>query len=83
METNANRIEGGEIMSTDLSRRDVRRKVSAELAEALIDVGFSDPAIISDMVLLAMISMATQPYCPLCHHDAENIPAHIREVHSA
>jgi len=70
-------------MSTDLSRRDVRRKVSAELADALIDVGFSDPAIIADMVLVAMISMATQPYCPLCHHDAESIPDHIRKVHSA
>jgi hypothetical protein len=33
------------------------------------------------MVLIAMISMASKPYCPLCYSDDEDIAAHIRKTH--
>jgi hypothetical protein len=84
METNPNAIEGGEIMSTDLSRREERQRLTVELSHALIDLGFSDPEIIADLVMITLISIGSgRPYCPLCHHDADNVAAHLREAHSA
>lgn len=70
-------------MSTNLSSRKERMRISAELANAFMDVGFRDVDHVAEMVLLAMTSMATQPYCPLCHHDTEDIADHIRKTHSA
>jgi hypothetical protein len=55
-----------------------------ELSHALIDLGFSDPEIIADLVMITLISIGSgRPYCPLCHHDADNVAAHLREAHSA
>ena len=80
METNANQTEGGEIMY-DLTSREERARISAELTLALLDVGFRDRDHIAEMVLITMISMVTKPYCPLCYHDDADVADHIRKTH--
>jgi hypothetical protein len=80
METNANETGGGEIMY-DLTSREERSRISAELTLALLDVGFRDKDHVAEMVLIAMISMASKPYCPLCYSDDEDIAGHIRKTH--
>lgn len=65
----------------DLTSREERARISAELTLSLLDVGFRDRDHVAEMVLTTMISMATTPYCPLCYVDDQDIAAHIRRTH--
>lgn len=65
----------------DLTSREERSRISAELTLALLDVGFREREHVAEMVLITMIGMATKPYCPLCYSDSDDVAAHIRRTH--
>lgn len=57
--------------------------LSANLTEALLDIGHTDPVDVANYVLITLIYRSADGFytCPLCYAEAADVPAHVRTEH--